>query len=1266
MPQPLSPFISPSEERHFAGGGEMGELVRSMDWSRTPLGPSRDWPVSLKTMAGVVLHNRFPMLMWWGPELIQIYNDAYRPVLGLKHPSSMGAPGEQVWQEIWDVVGPMARGVLNGGPATWSENLELFINSRGFVEETFHTFSYSPIPDEEGGVGGVLVTVRETTQEVQHDRQLRMLRDLAARSADAKSPEQACHASLNVLADNDLDLPFCLLYLLDANGDTARLAGGSRLPDAVLAALPAQQSLSAGSDTDWPFAEAARTGDAVVVKHLGQRLRDLPGGRWNTPPSLAVVRALTRPGQARPYGFLVGGVSPRRLLDAPYHAFFQGTAEQVAAALANARAYQEERQRAEELAALDRAKTAFFSNISHELRTPLTLLLGPTEDALASPGRTLQGDALETVHRNGVRLRKLVNTLLDFARIEAGRVRATYEPTDLAALTSGLASAFRSAIERAGLALDVDCPPLPEPAWVDHEMWEKIVLNLISNALKFTFSGTITVAQAQRDGHLELRVTDTGTGIPAHELPRLFERFHRVHGARARSHEGSGIGLALVHELVRLHGGTLTVQSELDRGTTFTVRIPTGFEHLPPEHVTSARSQRPLPAGADPYVRDALGWLTGLPAMPGEDSAPPESIAAAVLGDEERGHVLLADDNADMREYVSRLLGAHWTVEAVADGEAALQAARARPPDLILSDVMMPRLDGFGLLQALRADERTRTVPVILLSARAGEEAQEEGLNAGADDYLVKPFSTRDLLARVTAQVTRSRLRKLEAAHGERLARIFQNAPVGIAILRGPEHVFEFANQNYLQLVANRAVIGKPVREALPDLADQGIYELLDGVYSTGEPYIGRSLRVVFHHGPEQTAQEVFFDFVYQPMSDAKGQVESIIVVVFDVTELATARREAEAANRAKDEFLAMLGHELRNPLAPILTALQLMRLRGETAAERERTLIERQVTHLVRMVDDLLDVSRVTRGKVTLKRERVTLTDVVAKAIEQISPLIDQRQHTLEVDLPERGTDLHGDPTRLAQVFANLLTNAAKYTEPGGFLAVTGTREGQELVVSVRDTGVGIAPEILPRVFDLFVQEHQALDRSQGGLGLGLAIARSLVLLHDGTISAHSPGRGRGSTFTVRLPALEAEAPAALPTPQPGALVPQEPTSVSARVLIVDDNRDAADVLSESLEFLGCTTRVAYDGPTGLEAAKAFQPEIALLDIGLPVMDGYELARLLRQQEEPRPMKLVAVTGYGQESDRQRSKAAGFDAHLVKPLHFETLETLLKDLTGA
>ncbi|RKG92724.1 ATP-binding protein [Corallococcus terminator] len=1263
LPLPLSP--TPSEDRHFAGGGEMGALVRSLDWSQTPLGPSRDWPISLKTMVGVVLNNRFPMLMWWGPEMIQIYNDAYRPVLGHKHPGSLGAPGGEVWKEIWDVVGPMARGVLEGASATWNENLPLFINSRGLMEETFHTFSYSPIPDEGGGVGGVLNTVRETTEEVQHDRQLRMLRDLAARTADAKSSEQACRIAMDVLAGNDRDLPFTLLYLVDGDGITVRRVGSALLADPTLATVPLQQSLTHEEVTDWPFAQAARTGEAVVVEDLPRRMGELPGGRWNSPPPRAVVRALARPGQTRPYGFLVGGVSPRRLLDARYHTFFQLTAEQVASTLSNARAYEEERQRAESLAALDRAKTAFFSNISHELRTPLTLLLGPTEDALATPERALQGDSLDTVHRNAVRLRKLVNMLLDFARIEAGRVQAAYEPTDLSTLTAGLASAFRSAVERAGLVLDVDCPPLPEPAWVDHEMWEKIVLNLLSNALKFTFTGSIRVAQGWHDGHAELRVTDTGTGIPEHELPRVFERFHRIQNARARSHEGSGIGLALVHELVRLHGGTLSVQSEVDRGTTFTVRIPAGFAHLPKEQVMSARHRRAPLAGADPYVRDALGWMPGSPPALAEDGAPATRVDTSVLGPVERARILLADDNADMRDYVGRLLGASWTVEAVADGEAALQAARARPPDLVLTDVMMPRLDGFGLIQALRADERTRHVPIILLSARAGEEAQEEGLSAGADDYLVKPFSTRELLARVTAQLTRSRLRALEAAHGERLARIFQHAPVGIAILRGPTHIYEFANQNYLRLIAHRDVMGKGIREALPDLAHQGIYELLDGVYTTGEPFIGRSVRLVFNHVPDQ-AQEIFFDFVYQPMTDAQGRVEAIIVVVFDVTELATARREAESANRAKDEFLAMLGHELRNPLAPILTALQLMRLRGDTVAERERTLIERQVTHLVRMVDDLLDVSRVTRGKVTLKRERTTLTDVVAKAIEQTSPLIGERQHTLEVDLPEHGTVLDGDTTRLAQVFANLLTNAAKYTEPGGFIAVTGSREGKELIISVRDTGAGIAPEMMPRVFDLFVQEHQALDRSQGGLGLGLAIAKSLVSLHEGTISAHSAGRGRGSTFTVRLPALEAEVPAALPVPQPGALVPTEPIPVNARVLIVDDNKDAADVLSESLAFLGCDTRVAYDGPSGLEAAKGFLPEIALLDIGLPVMDGYELARLLRQQEEPRVMKLVAVTGYGQESDRQRSKAAGFDAHLVKPLHFETLETLLKDLTGA
>jgi CheY-like chemotaxis protein/two-component sensor histidine kinase len=372
------------------------------------------------------------------------------------------------------------------------------------------------------------------------------------------------------------------------------------------------------------------------------------------------------------------------------------------------------------------------------------------------------------------------------------------------------------------------------------------------------------------------------------------------------------------------------------------------------------------------------------------------------------------------------------------------------------------------------------------------------------------------------------------------------------------------------------------------------------------------------------------------------------------VTELAKARREAEAANRAKDEFLAMLGHELRNPLAPILTALQLMRLRGVTGAERERTIIERQVRHVVSLVDDLLDVSRITRGKVRLKRERVDMADVVAKAIEMTGPAIEERRHALTVQVP-RGLVVDGDQARLAQVLANLLTNAAKYTDEGGRITVAASEEGGSAVVSVTDTGIGITPDMLPRVFDLFAQERQDIDRSEGGLGLGLAIVRSLVQAHGGSVAAVSDGKGRGATFTVRLPigAAAAEAvPARLPmAPQPG----------SRRVLVVDDNHDAAELLADLLRALGHTVQVASDGPSALETIPVFRPDVVLLDLGLPVMDGFELAERVRSDSRLAKVSLIAVTGYGQEVDRRRTREAGFASHLVKPVDLETLEALIR-----
>ena len=580
---------------------------------------------------------------------------------------------------------------------------------------------------------------------------------------------------------------------------------------------------------------------------------------------------------------------------------------------------------------------------------------------------------------------------------------------------------------------------------------------------------------------------------------------------------------------------------------------------------------------------------------------------------------------------------------------------------------MMPKLDGFGLIKAIRSDSALRATPIIILSARAGEDETARGLTSGANDYIAKPFSARELLVRVASTLAVARVAQetqaLKDKQSRRVAALFQHAPVGICLLRGPDHVFEVANPRYAELLPSRSLLNRPFREVVPELAGQGIIELLDGVYKTGKPFVGRSIRMTLA-AEDGHPEERFFDFAYEAIPGEDGATESVLAVVFEVTELARARRDAESANRAKDEFFAILGHELRNPLAPITTALELMRLRGDGSLVKERTIIERQVAQIRRLVDDLLDVSRITGGKVNLKRVPIEMAEVVAKGIEMASPLLEQRRHHLDINVPARGLVVDGDASRLAQVVSNLLTNAAKYTEPGGRVAVTAEKTGCRILLRVVDTGMGIAPEMLERVFEPFAQEGQALDRAQGGLGLGLTVVANLVKMHDGTVTALSPGRGHGSTFTIDLPlsdmpANTAQSPVIMEArrQRPGAL----------RVLVVDDNEDAAEMLSEALGLLGCDTQVAHDGAEAIRIADEYEPHVALLDIGLPVMDGYELAARLRAAPRGEQLRLVAVTGYGQDSDRLRAIEAGFDAHLIKPVELQLVADLIDGYrTGA
>jgi len=821
----------------------MGELIRSLDWAATPVGPMNSWSPALRTMVQFLLANRFPMLLWWGPQYVSIYNDPYRPVLGNKHPWALGQPVSNVWSEIWHILQPLIDTPFHGGPATWNEDISLEINRHGFVEETHFTIAYSPVPDETvaSGIGGVIATVHEITGKIIGERRVVALRDLGARVGDAKSAEEACALAARTLSGHGKDVPFVLLYLLDESRRHARLAGASGI-DENTDVCSATIDLDDPAREGWPLAEAIRADAMQIVTGLNARFASLPQGPWTDPPNTAVVMAIPSNRADEPVGVMVAGVSARLQLDEYYKDFLELVRTQIATAIGHARAYDEERKRAEELAEIDRAKTTFFSNVSHEFRTPLTLLVGPIEDGLGdqhAPLPPAQRERQEIAHRNALRLLRLVNTLLDFSRIEAGRLDASYEPTDLATLTCELASVFRSAVEKASLELIVDCPPLPEPVYVDHDMWEKIVLNLLSNAFKFTFDGHIRVELRSHDGRVDLRVSDTGVGIAAADLPRMFERFHRVRHARARTHEGTGIGLALVQELARLHGGTVSVSSQEGRGTTFTVSIPTGTSHLPANRILAKPQLTSTSTGAVPYVEEALRWL------PVADE--PTSLGADASMATTDVHVLIVDDNADMREYVSHILGQRYRVEAVADGQTALDRIRDRQPDLVVADVMMPKLDGFGLLREIRADERLRALPVLLLSARAGEEARIEGLQAGADEYLVKPFSARELLACVASQLHLTRLRReSERAlryRGEQYLTLLNQAPIGVYLVDADFRIRE-VNPVAMPMFDDvpGGVIGRDFAEVMhlirePKRADE-VVRIFRKTLETGESYI--------------------------------------------------------------------------------------------------------------------------------------------------------------------------------------------------------------------------------------------------------------------------------------------------------------------------------------------------------------------------------------------------------------------------------------------
>jgi PAS domain S-box-containing protein len=1094
----------------------MSELVDRLDWAATPLGPAAYWPDGLKVTVQILLTSGFPMWMAWGPELTILYNDAYaRTTLGKKHPWALGRPASEVWHEIWKDIGPLIQRVMETREACWEEALMLILERSGYPEETYHTFSYSPLEGPDGQVAGMLCVVIEDTARVIGERQLSALSTLAASLAGAINEKDVFSAIERGVA-NQKDMPCTLTYLFDRNGEQLRLVARTGFEADHPAACTV---LSASSqDAPWPIHQLLAANRAITVEDLAVTFPELPPGCWDLPPARARLVPIARQGQDNPAGVFIAALNRYRQLDASYADFLDLVAGQIAASITNAEAHEEERKRAESLAELDRAKTAFFSNVSHELRTPLTLILGPLEDALTnqSPPSTA---SLEMLHRNALRLLKLVNGLLEFVRIEAGRLRASYEATDLSLLTAQLASVFRSAVERAGLRLVVDCPPLPEMVFVDREMWEKIVLNLLSNALKSTFEGEIRVAVRSTNTEAQLSVMDTGTGISESDLPKLFQRFQRVDGARRRSHEGSGIGLALVQELVELHGGSIRVESELDKGTTFTITLPFGEGHLSHGSVVSDGANPASHQGsAIAYVQEAQGWLQGGDRLkgevtPGADSDSSGSPAGAG-NSEAKPVILLVDDNPDLREYVAGLLGWRFHVVPAENGALALEEAKKQIPDLVLTDVMMPEMDGFALLDVLRKNPATRAVPVIMLSARAGEEARIDGIDAGADDYLTKPFTARELVARVEAQLKMARLRKEAVAQEAALHReidkvkqfaweALENVPE-IFFTFDSEFRFTYANAAGAEIGARlgKRLIGECLWDLLPELKETIV-----------ESRLRQSM--------EQRIP-VEFEYYYEPLGNwfryrvHPQPSEGIVMYAQDITET----RKTEQALRRSEQLsaagrlAASIAHEINNPLEAVTNLLYLAKM-NEKVTGHTKTLLDLADKELQRL-------SHIAARSLKFYRQRTkpsltSLEELVDSVLFFHETVIDTRTINLERRYrpAKQVFCLAGE---IQQVITNLIANSLDAVSRHGRLIVAvrpardrNSREG--VAVTIADNGSGIDRAILDRLFQPFVT-----TKDEAGTGLGLWVSKGILEKHQARIAVRSKP-GRGTVFRLFLP---------------------------------------------------------------------------------------------------------------------------------------------------
>lgn len=1115
----------------------MGARIREFNWKATPLGPVETWPQSLRTCVRIMLTSRQPIWIGWGKEFTKLYNDPYIAILGGKHPRALGQTAAVVWKDIWDYVEILLKKIMEQDEGTYEESKLLIMERNGYPEETYYTFSYTPIPGDDGRTAGMICANTDDTERIIGDRQLKTLTHLGQRLTDCKHNNEVIDKTIATLQENPYDFPFALFYLY--TGGKAVLVKSTH-PENT--AFPAEIDPERNDPLAIHLKDAMESRRLQVMENQPALLAGMPKGAWPIATDAGIVCPLIQAGMPEPYGFLVYGKNPYRLADEKYRGFFNLISDQVATSFANVHALEQERKRAVAMAEIDAAKTIFFSNISHEFRTPLTLLLAPVEETLNDP-ETPPAIRLrmELAFRNVLRMQKLVNTLLEFSRIEAGRLEGKFTKVDIGALTAHLASVFRSAIEKAGMQLDIRLEKITADTYVDPDLWEKIILNLISNAIKYSERGKITLHVRQENGQACISVADNGIGMAEDQLHKIFDRFHRIENTGGRSMEGTGIGLAMVKELVKLHFGSIQVQSTPGLGSTFTVTLPLGKDHLAADRIVESANGMFVGDNSAAFVSETMKWIDEAPEVQAAIIYhAPELTPASRNPAAPRHRVLLADDNADMREYLSRLLSHRFIVETAVDGEDALSKAISHPPDLLLSDIMMPKLDGLGLLKKIRQHSHTRLIPVIFLSARAGEESRIEGIATGADDYLVKPFSAKEVVAKVDAHIKIAHSRR----QAERLLRGFlMQAPAAIAILHGPEHIYTLANARFLQLSGRteNELVGHPIRHIWPGIEGQEILSILNSVFTIGAPYAVNELAVTIKTNSGNTTSH--YDFIMHPIKDEAGSVTDVMVYAHDVTEKVMARKkETDAQQRFAEKlestvkkrtqelqrsnedllhFAHVASHDLKEPVRKIKTfEKRLWDEYGDSVPEKGQTYIRKVLTAADRMltvIDGILRYSAISASEQAFSP--VNLNELIANIQTDLELLIQQKGAVIRAgDLPV----IDGAHILLHQLFYNIIQNAMKFARANEAPVITIT-SGEVTIgniphirISVADNGIGFDEHYAVRIFETFARLHPA-DRYEG-TGLGLALCKKIAERHGGTISAGSK-ENEGAEFIITLP---------------------------------------------------------------------------------------------------------------------------------------------------